>query len=51
MLGLNETIYQLTTTNSVQWHGDVTREGRHVLRRALSIEVDGQRKEGWPKRT
>ena len=44
MLGLNETIEQLTMANSVCWYG-------HVLRRALDCEVEGQGKKGRLKRT
>ena len=52
MLGLKETIDQLAMANSVRWYGHVLRrEDGHVLRRALDLEVDGQRKKGRPKRT
>ena len=52
MLGLNETIDQLAMVNSVRWYGHVLRrEDGHVLRRALQFEVEGQRKNGRPKRT
>ena len=52
MLGLNETIDQLATANSVRWNGHVLRrEDGHVLRRALDCEVEGQWKKGRPKRT
>ena len=52
MLGLNETIDQLAMANSVHWLGHVLRrEGGHVLRRALDLEVEGQRKKWRPKRT
>ena len=45
MMGLNETIDQLTMTNSVHWYGHVLkREDGHVLRRGLDFEIDGQRK-------
>ena len=47
MLGLNETIDQLAMTNSVCWYGDVLMiEDGHVLRRALYLEVEDQRKKG-----
>ena len=47
MLGLNETKDQLAMANSVCWYGYVLRrEDDHVFRRALSFEVDGQRKGG-----
>ena len=52
MLGLNETIDQLLMANSVRLYGHVLRrEDGHVLRRALELEVVGQRKKGRPKRT
>ena len=52
MLSLNETMDQLAIANSVCWYGNVLRrEDDHVLRRALDIEVEGQRKKGWRKRT
>ena len=42
MLCLKEAIDQLTTANSVRWHGNVLRrEDGHVLRRALDFEVEG----------
>ena len=45
MLGLKETIDQLAIANSVRWYGQVLRrEDGHVLKRALDIEVEGQRK-------
>ena len=51
MLGLNETMDQLTMANSVRWYGRILRrEDGHVLRRALELEVDGQWKKGRPKR-
>ena len=48
MLGLNETIDQLA--NSVRCYGHVLRrEDGHLLRRALDLKVDGQRKKGRSK--
>ena len=45
MLGWNETIDQLAMAHSVHWYGLVLRrEDGHALRRALDIEVEGQRK-------
>ena len=49
MLGLNET---LAMANSVRWYGHVLgREDGHVLKRALDLEVEGQRMKGrtWKK--
>ena len=43
VVGLKETIDQLTTTNSVRRYG-------HVLRKALDIKVEGQRKKGRLKK-
>ena len=51
MLGLNETIDQISMANSVCWCGHVLcRDDGHVLR-ALDLEVEGQRKKGMTKRT
>ena len=44
MLGLNETVDQLSMENSVHWYG-------HVSRGALDVEVEGQRMTGRLKRT
>ena len=52
MLGLKEAIDQLAMANSDRWHGHVLRrEDGHMLRRALNLEVECQRKKGRPKRT
>ena len=51
MLGLKEAIDQLTMASSVCWYGHVLRrEDYHILRRALDFEVEGQRKNGRPRR-
>ena len=51
MFGLNETMDQLSMTNSVCWYGHVLRrENGHVLRRTLDIEVEAQRRKGRLKR-
>ena len=45
VLDLNETIDQLVMANSICWNGHVLRrEDGHLLRRALGIEAEGQRK-------
>ena len=45
MLGLKETIDQLTMAKSFHWFGhELWREDGHILRRALDLEVEGQRK-------
>ena len=36
--------------NSVRWYAHVLREDGHVLRRALDLEVEGQRKKWRMKR-
>ena len=42
MLDLNETIYQLTRTNSVLWYGHVlSKDKNNFLRRALDFKVKG----------
>ena len=47
MLGVHETIDQLVMANSVRWDGYVLRrEDGHILRKALDIAVEGQRKKG-----
>ena len=52
MLGLNETIDQLTMANGVHWFDHVLRRvDGHVLRRALDFEAEGQRRKGRPMRT
>ena len=52
MLGMNETIDQLTMANGVNWYDHLLRrEDGHVLRRALDFEFEGQMKKGRLKRT
>ena len=52
MLGLSKTIDQLAMANSVRWCSHVLwREDGHVLRRALYLEVEHQRKKRRLKRT
>ena len=49
MFGLN--IHHLAMANSVRWYGHVLRiENDHVLRMALNIDVEGERKKGRLKR-
>ena len=51
MLSLNETIDQLAMANSVHSYGHVLRrKDGHILKRALDLEVEGQRKKCRPKR-
>ena len=50
ILGFNETMDQLAMASNVSWHGHVLRrEYGHIWRRALDIEVEGQRKKVRPK--
>ena len=52
MLGLKETMVQMTKANGVRWYGHVLRrDDGHVLRKALEFEVKGKRKRGRPKMT
>ena len=52
MLGLNETIDQLTMANSVCWYENVLgRDDGHILRMALDFEVESLRRKGRLKRT
>ena len=51
MLGLCETIDQLTMANSVRLYGHVLRrEDGHIMRSASDFEFEGQRKNVRPKR-
>ena len=52
MLGLSKTMDQLAMADSLCWYCHVLRrEDGHAMRRALDIEVEGQRKKGRPKST
>ena len=52
MLALKEAIDQMAVANSVCWYGHVLRrEDVHVLRRALDLKAEGQKKRRRPKRT
>ena len=47
MIRLNETIEQSAMANNVHWHNHVLGkedDDDHVLRRALELEVEGERK-------
>ena len=43
MLGIKETVVQMTKANGVRWHV-LRRDDSHVLRKALEFEVKGKRK-------
>ena len=52
MMGLNKSMDQLAMANSVCWYGHVLRrEDGHFSRRALDVEVEGQRMNGKLKMT
>ena len=52
MLGLSETRDQLAMAHTVHWFGHILRrEDGVILRRALDLEVDGQRTKGRLRRT
>ena len=52
MLGLRISVHQLAMANCVRWYGHVLRRvDGHVLRGALQLEVEGQRKKGRLIRT
>ena len=52
MLGLKETVVQMTKPNGVRWYRHVLRrDDGHVLTKALEFEVRGKRKQGRPKKT
>ena len=58
MLGLNETMDEVSTADNVCWYGHVLRkedghvmrkEDGYVMRRTSEFEVESQRKKGRPK--
>ena len=50
MLGLKETMVQMSKANGVRWYEHVLRRNDgHVLRKALEFEVKGKRKQGRQK--
>ena len=50
MLGLEEILYKMAKINGVLWHGQVVRrDDDNVLKKALMLEVNGQRNRGRPK--
>ena len=52
MLGLKKTLDRLAKANGVRWYGHVIRrEDDNILKKAMMMEVNGQRKRGRPKMT
>ena len=50
ILGLEEILDKMTMINGVLWHGQVVRrDDDNVLKKALMLEVNGQRNRGRPK--
>ena len=50
MLGLEEILHKMAKINGVLWHGKVVRrDDDNVLKKALMLEVYGQRNRGRPK--
>ena len=52
MLGLKKTLDRMAKTNGVRWYGHVIRrEDDNILKKAMMMGVNGQRKRGRPKMT
>ena len=52
MLGLKKTLDRMAKANVVRWYGHVIRrEDDNILKKAMMMEVNGQRKRGRPKLT
>ena len=52
MLGLEKTLDRMAKAKGVRWYGHVIRrEDDNILKKAMMMEVNGQRKRGWPKMT
>ena len=50
MLGLEEILDKMAKVNGVLWYGHVVRrDDDNVLKKALMLEVNGQRNRGRPK--
>ena len=50
MLGLEKILDKMAKINGVLWHGQVVRrDDDNVLKKALKLEVNGQRNRGRPK--
>ena len=52
MLGLKKTLDRMAKANGVRWYGHVIRrEDDNILKKAMMMEVNRQRKRGRPKMT
>ena len=53
MLGLKKTLDKMAKANGIiRWYGHVIRkEDNNILKKAMMMEVNGQRKRGRPKMT
>ena len=52
LLGLKETLDRMAKANGVRWYEHViTRDDDNTLKKAMMLEVNGQRKRGRPKMT
>ena len=52
MLGLKETLDKMANANEVRWYGHaVRRDEESILKKAMMLQVNGQRKRGRPKQT
>ena len=52
MLGLKEMLDRMVKANGVRWYGHVIRrEDDNILKKAMMMEVNRQRKRGRPKMT
>ena len=50
MLGLKETLDRTAKANGVKWYGHaIRRDDDNILKKAIMVEVKGQRKRGRPK--
>ena len=52
MLGLKETLDKMAQANRVRWYGQVVRRDEEsILKKAMMLQENGQRKQERPKQT
>ena len=52
VLGLKETLDEMAQANGVRWYGHVVRRDEDsIWKKAMMLQVNGQRKRGQPKQT